>query len=104
MSIDNNVYIGSYLLVKTKRGINDLFCRYFHDEDLFRVVKIHGIKGQMLVPNNEKQGGLYIEDMEGAWDIPQQNFSHTSWDMVMDMFSKEGIEFIKKTGIVIWYS
>jgi hypothetical protein len=105
--IDDNLYIGSYLHVKTEKNISyNLLCKKLGNEDLFIVVKFRGIKGQFLVPNLSDprcQGGLNIDDA-GAWDMPNPDFSHEDWKKVIKLFTEEDIEIEQKVGVVRWYS
>jgi hypothetical protein len=107
MSLDDNLYIGSYLLVKTEKNISyDLFYKKLGNENLFRVIKITGVPGQFLVPNLSDprcQGGLNIKDA-GVWDMPNPDFSHEVWRKVIRLFTEEGIEIEHKVGVVRWYS
>jgi hypothetical protein len=104
MSIDTNIYVGSYLLVKTQKNIHELMRQILNDEDLFRVARISDIPGQIIVPNRTKsQGGSYIKD-QGVWDAPIPNFSHEDWVRVTKMFRELNIDYYSKSGVVMWYS
>jgi hypothetical protein len=106
MSVDSNLYVGSYLHVDTERDLYTLMWTNFKDGDLFITVKLNGKKGVFLLSNLKDpstQGALNIKD-EGVYDLPSKDFSHENWKKVEKMLKEESIKFEEKTGIILWFS
>jgi len=99
MSIDQNIYLGSFLFVgNTVKNLHQLMLDKLKDEDLFCFVE-----NQFLVPNRGRQGGIHIND-SGVWEYPEKDFSHEDWKKIEIMLKEENITFEEKSGLIVWYN
>ena len=106
MSIDENVYFGSYLWVDTKKNLYEVMEKKLSNGDFFIDVKIDGVAGRFLIPNRSdptEYGGIRLRD-HGSWDCPKPDFSHKDWQTVKTMLMEEKISFKERCGLVLWYN
>lgn len=104
MSLDYNLYMGSYLLIQTELNLHDFMKEKFNDGDLFARVELRGIKGQILIPNRRDTtgyGGIRVKET-GCYDYPKDDFSHKDWAKLIKVLSEESIAFQKCSGLLYW--